>query len=229
MASTIGETVGQPVIPDKIPTGEYPVSNWRLSPPAMPAAWLTVPSSSTMTRTLPPLPPPSQPAALADHVQRHFTRVVRYTRPSDWLTGAAVGALSPGLMLYWERVSPSFVGKGGLAPVMRMSCAVGLTGAFLFAYTRTSARFYGSRENRREVDMDMREMVDKVKRGEPLYGKSEMTEYMQGVAHRNSRFSAVFSHVIPWPNFVNHPYHGVDTAKYYRQAELELEQEKQGR
>ena len=77
--------------------------------------------------------------------------------------------------------------------------------------------------------MDMREMVDKVKRGEPLYGKSEMTEYMQGVAHRNSRYAGTFSHVLPWPNLVNHPYHGVDTAKYYRQAELELEQEKGGR
>jgi hypothetical protein len=92
-----------------------------------------------------------------------------------------------------------------------------------------TVRFYGARENRREVEMDMREMVDKVKKGESLYGTSEMTEYMKGVAHRNSRYSATFSHVLPWPNFVNHPYHGVDTAKYYRQAELELEQERKTR
>lgn len=77
--------------------------------------------------------------------------------------------------------------------------------------------------------MDMREMVDKVKQGKPLYGESNVTEYMQGVAHRNSRYASTFAHVIPWPNFVNHPYHGVDTAKYYRQAELELEAEKQGK
>jgi len=87
-------------------------------------------------------------------------------------------------------------------------------------------RFYGARENRREIEMDMREMVDKVKRGEPLYGKSDVSEYMQGVATRNSRYSATLIHLIPWFNFVNHPYHGVDTAKYYRQAELELEQER---
>jgi hypothetical protein len=93
----------------------------------------------------------------------------------------------------------------------------------------TTVRFYGARENRREVEMDMREMVDKVKKGESLYGTTEMTEYMQGVAHRNSRYAATFAHVMPWPNFVNHPYHGVDTAKYYRQAELELEQERAGR
>lgn len=52
--------------------------------------------------------------------------------------------------------------------------------------------------------MDMREMVDKVKRGEPLYGHSDLTPYMQGVAARNSRYSALLGHVLPWMNFVNH-------------------------
>ena len=88
--------------------------------------------------------------------------------------------------------------------------------------------------------MDMREMVNKVKRGEPLYGKSLLTEYMQGVSARNSRYSQVFLHVVPWFNIVNHnevcsaksvrwrinelisSQHGVDTAKYYKQAEAEL-------
>lgn len=50
----------------------------------------------------------------------------------------------------------------------------------------------------------MREMVDKVKKGEPLYGKSSLTPYMQGVASRNSRYAATFFHVIPWFNIVNH-------------------------
>ena len=52
--------------------------------------------------------------------------------------------------------------------------------------------------------MDMREMVDKVKKGEPLYGVSELSPYMQGVAARNSRYSALMGHVLAWPNFVNH-------------------------
>lgn len=52
--------------------------------------------------------------------------------------------------------------------------------------------------------MDMREMVDKVKKGEPLYGTTDLTPYMQGVAARNSRYSAVMSHIVPWPNLVNH-------------------------
>lgn len=52
--------------------------------------------------------------------------------------------------------------------------------------------------------MDMREMVDKVKRKEPLYGSSSLSPYMQGVASRNSRYTGVWLHVIPWFNFVNH-------------------------
>ena len=67
-------------------------------------------------------------------------------------------------------------------------------------------RFYGLTENRREIDMDMREMVDKVKKGEPLYGRSSLSEHMQGVAARNSRYTGLFLYAIPWFNFVNHPY-----------------------
>lgn len=52
--------------------------------------------------------------------------------------------------------------------------------------------------------MDMREMVDKVKKGEPLYGTSTLSPYLQGVAARNSRYSELFVHVIPWFNIVNH-------------------------
>lgn len=76
--------------------------------------------------------------------------------------------------------------------------------------------------------MDMREMVDRVKRGEPLYGESRLTPQMQGVAARQSRYSALFMGVMPWFNFVNHNQHGVDTAKYYQQAERELEAERTG-
>jgi hypothetical protein len=97
-------------------------------------------SSSTMTRTHIHLRL-CQPLSSTDRWRRHFYRVMRYTRPSDWAYGAAVGAISPGLMLYWEKVSPSFVGKGGFAPVMRLTGAVGAVGCFMFAYSR-SARTY---------------------------------------------------------------------------------------
>lgn len=52
--------------------------------------------------------------------------------------------------------------------------------------------------------MDMREMVNKVKTGQPLYGNSTVTPYLQGVAARNSRYSELFIHVLPWFNLVNH-------------------------
>ena len=154
--------------------------------------------------------------------------MVRYARPSDYYSGAAFAACGPALMLWWERVSPSEVSKPGFASVMRLSGALSLTAGFLLFYSRSINRFYGFSENRREIEMDMREMTDKVKRGEPLYGVSTMTEYMQGVASRQSRYSGVFLHVMPWFNFVNHNQHGIDTAKYYRNAERELEKERTG-
>lgn len=51
-------------------------------------------------------------------------------------------------MLYWERVSPSFVGKGGFAPVMRLSGAVGVAGALIFAYSRSACTCISRMESR---------------------------------------------------------------------------------
>lgn len=152
-----------------------------------------------------------------------------YARTSDYVAGSLLGVSGPALMLFWERISPSEVSGRGFASAMRLSGGIGLVGAFLLTYSRSVNRFYGVTENRREIDMDMKEMVEKVKKGEPLYGRSTMTEYMQGVASRQSRYSGFFLHVMPWFNFVNHAQHGVDTAKYYQQAERELEAERVGK
>jgi hypothetical protein len=84
-------------------------------------------------------------------------------------------------------------------------------------------------ENAREIDLDMKEMVGKVKAGESLYGESRLTPHMQGVAARQSRYSALFMYGLPWFNFVNHSQHGVDTAKYYREAERQLDAERAGK
>lgn len=65
-------------------------------------------------------------------------------------------------------------------------------------------RFYGFTENKREIEMDMREMVDKVKKKEPLYGQSSLSPHLQGVAARNSRYAGTLFYVIPWANFVSH-------------------------
>lgn len=131
--------------------------------------------------------------------------------------------MPPALHIFWERISPSEAGRKSLASIMRLNVAVGLGAGFLYFYQRSTLRFYGFSENRREVEMDMREMTDRVKKGLPLYGESTLTEYMQGAASRQSRYSGVFLHVMPWFNLVNHGNHGVDTAKYYQNAERELE------
>lgn len=177
-----------------------------------------------------------------NRLSSHFKRVVKYARPSDYAAGAASTIAGPGLLLLWERIAPSHVGKGGFAPVLRLTTAISAGAGFLLFYNRSirkagffclfnkksynlskkkgtlcalltflslptlgkTVRFYGFEENKREVEMDMREMVDKVKRKEPLYGTSSLSPYIQGVASRNSRYSGVWLHVIPWFNFVNH-------------------------
>ncbi|TVY58203.1 NADH-ubiquinone oxidoreductase 20.9 kDa subunit [Lachnellula suecica] len=159
----------------------------------------------------------------------HFKRVIRYARPSDYATGAATTAFGPLALLLMEKMQPSLVGKGGFAPIMRLTGAISLSAGFLMFYQRSTLRFYGFTENAREQRLDMAEMTAKVKAGEPLYGTSQTTPYIQGVASRNSRYTGVWMHVIPWFNFVNHGQHGVDTAKYYRAAERELEAEREGK
>ncbi|KAI0839491.1 NADH-ubiquinone oxidoreductase complex I, 21 kDa subunit-domain-containing protein [Hypoxylon sp. FL0890] len=159
----------------------------------------------------------------------HFKRVVRYARTSDYIHGAVAAAAGPGLLLAMEKFAPSHVGRGGFVRALRLAGVIGAMGGFLYFYQRSCLRFYGMSENAREVEMDMREMVDKVKAGEPLYGESTLTPHMQGVAARQSRYSALFTAVLPWFNFVNHNQHGVDTAKYYRRAEQELEAERLGK
>ncbi|ORY67590.1 NADH-ubiquinone oxidoreductase 21 kDa subunit [Pseudomassariella vexata] len=156
----------------------------------------------------------------------HFKRVIGYARPSDYAHGIVAGLGGPGLLYAMEKFAPSQVGRGGFARAMRLCGVIGALGGFLYFYQRSSLRFYGVLENSREVEMDMREMVAKVKAGEPLYGESKLTPHMQGVAARQSRYSAMAMHLLPWFNFVNHPQHGVDTAKYYKQAERELEAER---
>jgi hypothetical protein len=156
----------------------------------------------------------------------HFKRVVGYARTSDYVAGGIAAAFAPAALYTLEKFAPSHVGRGGFAKAMRLSGAVGLIGGFLYFYQRSALRFYGGTENAREIEMDMREMVGKVKAGEPLYGTTDLSPYLQGVAARQSRYSALFLSTIPWFNFVNHDQHGVDTAKYYQQAERELEAER---
>ncbi|RMZ80857.1 hypothetical protein DV737_g2819, partial [Chaetothyriales sp. CBS 132003] len=110
----------------------------------------------------------------------HLKRAFRYARREDWVVGAGVAAFGPLFMLTLERFTPSFSSKGTFPPILRLSGAMGVLAGLGIVYQRSCLRFYGFTENKREEEMDMREMVDKVKRGEPLYGVSDLTPYMQG-------------------------------------------------
>ncbi|KAK6341714.1 hypothetical protein TWF696_008781 [Orbilia brochopaga] len=156
----------------------------------------------------------------------YFGRVLRYFRASDYATIIGSTAFAPGAYWLMDYCSPAYMSREALRSGMRNCGVIGLTGGFLLAYQRSSLRFWGWTENEREVQMDMREMIDKVKRKEPLYGETTLTPYMQGVAARNSRYSQLMFYVFPWFNLANHDQHGVDTAKYYKAAEEEMERER---
>lgn len=72
---------------------------------------------------------------------RHFKRVMRYARTSDYVQGAALAGLGPAMMLMWERFAPSFVGKGGFAPIMRLTGAIGAGAGFFHLYQSSVCAF----------------------------------------------------------------------------------------
>lgn len=106
-------------------------------------------------------------------------------------------------------------------------------------------RLWGWKENAAEQEQDRAELTARAKAGQALYGESELPEYIQGVAHRNSMWSQLKFGVLPWFNFVkcvllglsllslvlqaplavadfvpsrSHPFHGTDPAKYKEDA-----------
>ncbi|KTW27049.1 hypothetical protein T552_02541 [Pneumocystis carinii B80] len=143
----------------------------------------------------------------------HFFRVIRYARPSDYLTFIIGTAGFPISMLVLEKLYPS-LNKSGLGPALRLSGVLGICGGFLLAYQRSSLRLWGWTENGREVQMNKEEVERKRAANEPLYGKSEMPEDMQRIAAQNSRYSALKFSAFPWFNFVNHNEHNTDSSKY---------------
>jgi len=64
--------------------------------------------------------------------------VFGYARPSDYAVGAGAAAVSPIAFWVMERVSPSHVGRGGFAPVMRLATAIGLIGGLHLFYQRSA-------------------------------------------------------------------------------------------
>lgn len=59
----------------------------------------------------------------------------------------------------------------------------------ILACRACAVRLWGWKENGIEVARDEGELGALAKAGKPLYGKSDLPEYVQGVAHRNSLWS----------------------------------------
>lgn len=112
----------RPAVPSKVPNSEYPLID--NDPYGFQICY--------------------KPHFLIRLLNRHFKRVIRYMRPQDAMQGVGVAAIGPLAMLWFERVSPSYVGRGGFPPIMRLNIAIGATAGFLFAYQRSLGMEPGS-------------------------------------------------------------------------------------
>jgi hypothetical protein len=148
----------------------------------------------------------------------HFSRVVRYFRGSDYAAWAAGTAAFPAALYLWELGDKT---GARLRTSMRLGGALGFVGGFLFAYQRSSLRFWGWTENKREEDMDLAELRQLAKEGKPLYGSSDQPGWVQAAAYRNSAFSQLKFAALPMFNLVNHSHHGTDPSKYGVESQKE--------
>ncbi|RDX54288.1 hypothetical protein OH76DRAFT_1479293 [Lentinus brumalis] len=141
----------------------------------------------------------------------HAGRVIRYMRPSDYAVWAGATGAFPAALYLWDKWDPS---RLKIRTQLRLGGLLGFVGGFLMAYQRSSFRFWGWSENKREEEKDFAELSDRARRGLPLYGESDQPEWIQGAAYRNSAFSQLKFHIFPMVNLVNHQHHGTDPEKY---------------
>ncbi|OBZ74104.1 NADH-ubiquinone oxidoreductase 20 subunit [Grifola frondosa] len=146
----------------------------------------------------------------------HASRVLRYFRLSDYAWWAGATGAFPAALYFWDMADPT---KVKLRTHLRLGGLLGFAGGFLLAYQRSSFRFWGWSENKREEEMDREELTDRARQGLPLYGESDQPAWVQGAAYRNSAFSQLKFNIFPMFNLVNHPHHGTDPAKYKPQEE----------
>ncbi|KAN0062545.1 hypothetical protein ACQY0O_005077 [Thecaphora frezii] len=141
----------------------------------------------------------------------HFSRVVRSFRNSDYAVMAGATAAFPSAIYFMEMFDPTRP-KAGLRSALRLSTFLGLAGGFLLAYQRSSFRFWGWTENEVEQAKAKADIAAGIKPPGTDPSQSDLTPFLQGVAHRNSAFSQLKFSTLPWFNFVNHPYHGEESS-----------------
>ncbi|KAI0653406.1 NADH-ubiquinone oxidoreductase complex I, 21 kDa subunit-domain-containing protein [Cubamyces menziesii] len=145
----------------------------------------------------------------------HASRVIRYMRLSDYAVWAGATGAFPGVLYLWDRWTDKWdPSQLKLRTQLRLGGVFGFIGGFLLAYQRSSFRFWGWSENKREEEKDLAELTDRARRGLPLYGESDQPAWVQTAAYHNSAFSQLKLHIFPMVNLVNHPHHGTDPEKY---------------
>ncbi|KAF8159597.1 NADH-ubiquinone oxidoreductase complex I, 21 kDa subunit-domain-containing protein [Crassisporium funariophilum] len=141
----------------------------------------------------------------------HASRVIRYFRPSDYVAWAGATAAFPAALYFWEMADPT---KLRIKTHLKLGGLMGFTAGFLFAYQRSSLRFWGWSENQREEAKDLEELSQRARERQPLYGESHQPVWVQAAAARNSQWSQLKFSIFPMFNLVNHGHHGTDPAKY---------------
>ncbi|KAF9480497.1 NUXM, NADH-ubiquinone oxidoreductase subunit [Pholiota conissans] len=141
----------------------------------------------------------------------HASRVIRYFRPSDYGVWAAVTAAFPATLYFMDMADPV---KASPRVHLKLGGVLGFSAGFLMAYQRSSFRFWGWSENKREEERDLEELRQRVQEGKSLYGESPQPKWVQHAAHTNSQWSQLKFSTFPMFNLVNHEYHGTDPAKY---------------
>ncbi|KAI8922610.1 NADH-ubiquinone oxidoreductase complex I, 21 kDa subunit-domain-containing protein [Entophlyctis helioformis] len=86
--------------------------------------------------------------------------MVRYFRPSDYLTIAGVGVGFPAALAIWERISPTLHPRK-LPRIMAVQVPFYFTGGLILAFQSTLFRFWGWKENKREAKMWMDEATER--------------------------------------------------------------------
>lgn len=148
----------------------------------------------------------------------HFSRVVSYFRPGDYLTWAGFAASGPAFL-----AGASWFSSGGkkihVSPrFLRYSVVLGAIAGFLDRYAISTLRFQGELENSAEVAKDRYYVKSQLAEGKSPYtgtGENLMPAWIRSVAARNSTYSSLNMALFPWFNLVQHEHHGVNLDKYY--------------
>ncbi|KAJ1919486.1 Phosphatidylinositol (PI) 3-kinase [Mycoemilia scoparia] len=114
--------------------------------------------------------------------------------------------------LFPQRFQPSNNAGPRLVKAMKHAGGLGLVAGFMFAYAQTSMRFWGWKENTREIKKYRVEYQQALSSGNSMEGDSSLPEHIQIVSAQYSTHAAINNSFIPWFNFANHPFHSQSTS-----------------